>query len=216
MAEDGTEAGLNRPRPPEHLFSIESAYDGLQFVPAPELVEWARATFIDEGAPLENEDHAHLRSATIGALWTNVDNSRRGRMVVGQAEMGKPQGTLGKWARARAEQQICEWFDGLPDFILTFSAPFMVEQSDATFCAIVEHELYHCGQDRDVFGMPKFSRESGLPAFTIRGHDIEEFVGVVRRYGAGASGVSAMISAAQEGPTIAASDIAHACGTCLR
>lgn len=215
MGEDGAETELNRPRPPEHLFSIENVLDGLQFVPAPDLVEWAFATFINEGAPLENEDHAHLRSARIGALWTSVENARQGRMVVGQAELGKPQGTMGRWARARAEQQICDWFDCVPDFILTFSAPFMVEQSDATFCAIVEHELYHCGQERDEFGMPRFNR-MGMPAFAMRGHDIEEFVGVVRRYGAEASGVAAMIAAAAEAPLIAAADIAHVCGNCLK
>nr|WP_271894430.1 putative metallopeptidase [Phyllobacterium sp. IY22] len=47
----------------------------------------------------------------------------------------------------------------------------------------MEHELYHAGQDRDSFGAPKFRKSTGLPVFILRGHDIEEFIGVVRRYG---------------------------------
>lgn len=88
------------------------------------------------------------------------------------------------------------------------------QAGDAEFCALVEHELYHCGQERDAFGAPKF-RQSGLPAFTMRGHDVEEFVGVVRRYGADASGVRDLVEAASHEPTIARASIAQACGTCM-
>ena len=55
------------------------------FVPAPELESWLRSTFMDEDAPLQNEDHAHLREASIGVLWTSIWNTRNGRRVVGQA-----------------------------------------------------------------------------------------------------------------------------------
>lgn len=205
-------ADLIRPRPPADLTGIEGAF-GSRFVPAPELEEWLAATFIAEGAPLENPDHLHLRSAHIGVLWTNVPNSRHGRGVVGQAERGKPGGSMGKWVRGRIEMQTLEWFGGEPDFVLTFHAEYAAQASDAVFCALVEHELYHCGQERDEFGQPKFHK-SGLPAFCIRGHDVEEFVGVVRRYGAIDPGVVAMVAAAGERPAIAAASIAQVCGTC--
>jgi hypothetical protein len=214
MAEEGQEAGLrSRPRPPQSLLSIDSAAG---FVPAPDLVQWISATFLEEGAALENPEHIHLRDATIGALWTSVGNSRRGRQVIGQCEIGKPTGTMGKWSRARAEQQITEWFGCIPDFILTFDAGYADSCSDARFMALVEHELYHAGQDTDEFGMPRFRKDSGMPAFCLKGHDIEEFVGVVRRYGADAAGVTAMIEAAKEGPTVAAAEIDFACGNCLK
>lgn len=58
------------------------------------------------------------------------------------------------------------------------------------------------------------SASSGRPVFVIRGHDVEEFVGVVRRYGADAAGVRAMVDAANQKPEIARVQIAHACGTC--
>jgi Putative phage metallopeptidase len=217
MAEDGKPAGLiGRPRPPQSLFSIESTADGVTFVPAPELEQWAFATFINEGAPLENPDHAHLRHAGVSMLWTSMPNGRAGRTIIGQAELGQNIGGMGKWQRGRAEQQILEWFGVWPDFMLTFFAPYADECGDAEFSALVEHELYHCGQERDEFGMPRFKKSTGAPAFCMRGHDVEEFNGVVRRYGADAAGVRAMIDAAAEGPTIATADIGFACGNCQR
>lgn len=200
-----------RPHPPADL--LDDA-DG-RFVAAHDLEAWAFSTFIDDEAALLNEDHAHLRHASIGFLWTNVPNERQMRRIVGQAELGDPQGAMGKWAKARARAQVKGWFGHMPDFIITIDAGFAAEADDATFCALIEHELYHCSQERDQYGMPKFSR-TGQPVPAMRGHDVEEFIGVVRRYGAEAAGVAAMVKAANTGPEIAASSIAHACGSCLR
>lgn len=200
-----------RPLPPVVL---HDPIDAPSFLPAPDLTEWLRETFINEGSSLENEDHRHLRFASLGVLWSSVPNSRQGRTVVGQAEDGTPR-AMGRWAKARAEQQITEWFGSIPDFILTFSADYAAQATDEEFCALVEHELSHCGQARDDFGAPKF-RQSGLPAFTMRGHDVEEFVGVVRRYGADASGVRDLVEAASHEPLIARASIAQACGTCMQ
>lgn len=121
---------------------------------------------------------------------------------------------MGKWARARADMQIKQWFDFVPDFIITLDAEYCRECGDAEFMALVEHELYHAAQETDAFGAPKFSRSTGRPVFTIRGHDVEEFVGVVRRYGADAAGIRAIVDAANRPPEIARAQIAHACGTC--
>jgi hypothetical protein len=187
-------------------------YQG-RFAPAPEVVSWIETTFLDDDASLPNPDHSHLRHAHIGVLWTTVPNGRGGRTIIGTAEPGSPIG-MGKWRKARAEQQIVEWFGSIPDFILTFDARYADQCGDAEWCALVEHELYHCGQEMDEFGAPKF-RKSGLPAFTMRGHDIEEFVGVVRRYGADAAGVRDLIDAASRSPEVTRAEIAQSCGTCL-
>lgn len=183
-----------------------------RFEPAPDLAEWIIATFIDDDSPIANPDHRHLADAEIGVLWTNCDNTRNMRAVIGQAEMMPPM-AMGKWQRARAIQQVEDWFGGLPDFLLTFSAPASAGMDDASFCALVEHELYHCAQSRDQYGMPKFSKE-GRPVFAIRGHDVEEFVGVVARYGAIDHQIAAMVEAASGRPSVALADIAGACGTC--
>lgn len=198
-----------RPQPPAALL------EGFpfRFEAAPELRAWAMSTFVEEGAALENPDHAHLRNAVLGFLWTNVGNSRQGRTVLGMCETGMPMGSMGKWAKARALQQLEDWFDIVPDFVLTFDAHYAAQCSDAEFCALVEHELYHAGQVRDEFGAPKFDKD-GRPKLGIRGHDIEEFVGVVRRYGAAAAHVEPLIAAARQKPEIATVNIARACGTC--
>lgn len=201
-----------RPKPPEHLVGFTDAANMDRFEPAHDLRDWIATAFLDEASDLFNADHAHLRDATLGVLWTNCDNSRNMRVVIGQAELMPPM-AMGKWQRARAVQQIEEWFGAMPDFLLTFSAPAAAMMDDASFCALVEHELYHCAQKQDQYGMPKFG-EDGLPQFCIRGHDVEEFVGVVARYGAQAAGVTAMIEAAQHRPLIGLASIAGACGTC--
>jgi hypothetical protein len=121
---------------------------------------------------------------------------------------------MGKWSKARARLQVEQWFGTVPDFIMTLDANYCTQCSDDEFCALVEHELYHMAQERDPFGMPKFSAATGKPVFGMRGHDVEEFIGVVRRYGADAAHVRALVDAANAGPTVARVHIAQACGTC--
>jgi hypothetical protein len=185
-------------------------------VPAPELIKWARATFIDRDGILKNPDHAHLTGADIGALWTDVPNSRGMRAVVGTAEIPAFRGA--RWVKARQEVQMQQWFGTLPDFVLTLDANFAAAVDHATFCAVVEHELYHCAQAIDRYGSPKFRKSTGQPVFAIKGHDVEEFVGIVRRYGAGpaAGDTAALIEAAKARPQVAPAAIAWACGTCLK
>jgi len=200
--------GHTRPLPPKALLDDVPG----KFIAAPELSDWFRAVFIEEGGPLYNTEHEHLQAASIGALWTTAGNSRHGRSIIGQAELGEPRG-MGKWARARSRQQIVEWFGEEPDFIMTIGAHYAAECSDIEFCALIEHELMHMGQAIDMFGAPKFTK-SGRPVFSMRGHDVEEFVGVVARYGATATGTAALVEAANKGPEIGSVRIAQACGTC--
>ncbi|WP_303758362.1 putative metallopeptidase [Sphingobium yanoikuyae] len=203
-----------RPFPPNDIAVYGEMGMPDRFMPAPDVLDWLRDTFLDEASELFNVDHAHLRDAKLGILWTNCDNSRAMRSVIGQAELMPPM-AMGKWQRARAIQQVEEWFGDMPDFLITFSAPAAHGMDDASFCALVEHELYHCAQKMDQYGMPKF-KEDGTPSFAIRGHDVEEFVGVVARYGAIDPGVAAMVEVANHKPLIGAASIAGACGTCLR
>ena len=198
-----------RPMPPQELMEDQ----GDTFAPADDLRAWIIDTFIAEDGDIANEDHTHLANAELGVLWTTCTNAKAMRTVIGQAELMPPM-AMGKWQRARAIQQIEEWFGAVPDFLITFYAPAAATMDDASFCALVEHELYHCAQARDVYGMPKFNRD-GAPVFAMRGHDVEEFVGVVARYGAAATGVAEMVEAANRRPTVALADIAGVCGTCL-
>lgn len=49
----------------------------------------------------------------------------------------------------------------------------------------------------------------GEPKLYLRGHDVEEFHGVVQRYGASPD-VQKMVELANDGPTISRANIAHA------
>jgi hypothetical protein len=180
-------------------------------------VSWIVAAYLAEDGPLYDPEHEHLRDAGIACLWTNTENSRQQRRIVGQAEMpANSLGRAGKWQRARAEQQLEDWFGSVPDFLLTFDADHAAAVDDATFCALVDHELRHCAQALDEYGGPKFTRD-GLPVFAIKGHDVEEFVGVVRRFGINAAGpeARAFFDAANLAPEIAPARLAQACGTCI-
>lgn len=199
-----------RPYPPRDLIESPAA----AFAPDAALAEWVAETFIAEGATLENPDHAHLRSARIGFLWTNVENARRGRKILGTCQLMPPHGE--PWGAARAESQIVAWFGHLPDFLITLYAPDAADMENWQFCALVEHELMHAAQSKDQYGMPIFSKKTGRPVWALAGHSVEEFVGVVRRYGATSPELSAMVRYVNKGPEIAAAKIANACGTCMR
>jgi hypothetical protein len=183
------------------------------FVPSPELLAWARSTFIEDGASLQNPEHEHLQQAKLGFLWTNEPNGRRGRVILGTCQLLPPTGD--KWSIGARVLQLSEWFVGMPDFLITIFAPAAVEMDNASFMALVEHELYHASQKRSAEGEPMFSRETGEPIWATRAHDVEQFVGVVRRYGAQAAMVEDMVAAANAGPEIAPARIAFGCGNCL-
>lgn len=199
---------LTRPYPP-----VDLREPGNHFAPAPELLFWIEATFIDTDGILANPDHRHLQSANLGAIWTNVPHSRQMRGVLATAEIPFARGNV--WQKERQLQQLREWFGDTPDFVLTFYAPYAATADEASLCALIEHELYHCAQAEDEFGGPRFRRD-GSPVFTIKGHDAEEFVGVVRRYGVGAAaeGVAQIVEAAKSLPAVKKNEIGRACGTC--
>lgn len=177
-----------RPRAPEEFSGVRRA---------PDLEAWIRSTFIEPGAALENLDHDHLRDARIGCLWAGEEWVRGGRRILGLAAIPRPPLGSTPWARALfAEQEFAFWGGDPPDFVLTFSAPWALEATDAEFCAVVDHELYHCAIAVDEFESPRFSAD-GSPRWAIRGHDVEEFLGVVRRYGVAASGVAEIVEAAR-------------------
>lgn len=169
-----------------------------------------RETFIEESGAVYNPDHRHLLQANIGALWTNVPYARQLRPVVGQAEIPRPPQMGGAWAKARWAQQLREWFGARPDFIITIYAPYAEQADRGSFMATCEHELYHCTIIRYT--------QQGQPIWGIQGHDVEEHVGVVRRYGPGAAAGATreLVEAARRRPTVTRAQMAAACGTCLK
>lgn len=200
---------LNRPRPPQSF--LNEVHPHISLTPANEVHEWITEQILSEEAVLHNPEHLHLQHADIRFMWASNAFTKRGRTVLGQAEEINMR--AGGWQKARMQQQMHEWFGYVPRFIITLAADYCCECSDLDFCALIEHELYHIAQARDEFGAPKFNSE-GRPVMTMRGHDVEEFVGVVRRYGASAD-VQQLVEAASQPAEVAQLNVARACGTCL-
>ncbi|MEZ0194270.1 putative metallopeptidase [Pseudomonas qingdaonensis] len=198
---------MSRPIPPADL--LESPW--LILRPAPEVWEWIQREILDTTGSIHNEEHAHLIDASVGVMWASSSFAKKGRSVLGQAEQLMIR--AGGWQKARQEQQLRDWFGEEPEFLITLAADYCAQCTEAEFCALVEHELYHIAQATDRYGAPKFTQE-GLPKLQMRSHDVEEFVGVVRRYGAGED-VQRLIAAASRPPEVAKINIARACGTCL-
>jgi hypothetical protein len=183
------------------------------FVPDHNLETWIRDVFISGDGPIVNEEHYHLDWATLGCLWTCVPMNQKMRDVAATCEMPRAQGN--KWQKSRADYQLIQWFGQVPDFLLTFFAPYCTAASDEVFCAVVEHELYHAGQKRDEFDQPKFNEKTGNPCFGIKDHDVSEHVGVTRRWGAGVSAnVPELVEAALMEPLIKRVDVRAVCGRC--
>lgn len=201
-----------RPHPPESLFDAGSWFR--RFMPADGVAEWVAKTLLSEHSPIYNADHLHLKDVDIEYLWAAHENSRQMRRVVGQCE--EMTFRCGAWQKGRQEQQMHEWFGRVPTYLITFDAMYAAECSDTEWCALIEHELYHIAQRTDEFGAPAFTKD-GLPRLGIRSHDVEEFVGIVRRYGVGAAAgeTAKLVHAASKTPEVAAINIAQACGTCL-
>lgn len=202
-----------RPLPPAGVAALGVDELG-RFAPAPGVLEWLREEILAEDGALHNPDHQHLLDADLAVLWAPGGFVRQGRTVIGTAEQVAFR--CSAWQRERQEQQMREWFGRVPDWLITLDAAFCTECTDVDFCALVEHEMYHIAQKRNLFGFPEFTKE-GQPKIEIRGHDVEEFVGVVRRYGVGDpnGAIGRLAAAARGAPEVSQASIAGACGTCL-
>ncbi|WP_122586652.1 putative metallopeptidase [Pseudomonas viridiflava] len=203
---------MGRPYPPSSLLELSDlAGFGICLTPAPEVWNWLQSELLADTGSIHNEEHAHLIDADICVMWASSAFTKQGRTVLGQAEQVAFR--AGGWQKARMEQQMRGWFGYVPSYIITLAADYCSQCPDADFCALVEHELYHIAQATDQYGAPKFTQD-GLPKLEMRGHDVEEFVGVVRRYGASPD-VQLLVDAANKPAEVGKFNISRACGTCL-
>lgn len=175
---------------------------------------WIKETFCDPESEMFNEDHHHLAEADIGVLFAFMSNQKKGKRVIGRAQMGEVRGN-DEWARALSAEQRYRWFGMIPDFIMTLDATWMDSASNLERCALIEHELFHMAHAVDRFKMPMF-QASGKPKWAIAPHDIEEFAGVVRRYGTYSDELKELIHAASQPSEFDAVQIDGLCGTCKR
>ena len=210
---------MNRPYPPEkdQLEEDDEESGGLlEFEPDNgELWDWVNENFLNEDSPLYNPDHEHLlsfRPPEIVFLWAYCSAHTKKRRILGQCE--RVMINVGGWKKARQEMQLIDWYGDVPKYIITLDARACAVMSDTDFCALVEHELYHIAQELDGNGCLRWD-SLGRPVLYLCSHDVEEFYGVVKRYGASPS-VQKMAELANQEPTISKTNISHACGTCLK
>lgn len=212
---------LNRPRPCGRVVdAIHNERE--QLIAAPDVEEWMRAAFIIPGTARKpgpitvNPDHDHLIEARIGVLWATFENVSAGKRRGGTCEMPRMSGD--KWKAGRLFQQFREFFGHVPDFVITLDAQLATLMTDGQFCALVEHELYHCGHKPDRDGNPMYDGEDGAPLYYIRAHDVEEFTPIIARYGGGAAaGDSAkFVEASRHKPLFDDVELDCICGTCGR
>ncbi|EPJ8241325.1 putative metallopeptidase, partial [Acinetobacter baumannii] len=196
---------------PEWLFEMDTP----NFAPAPEIWEWIKQVFLDPKSKLFNPDHMHLRSfryPDIAVMWARSGFKKQGRQVIGTTE--KVMINAGGWKKERQEEQYIQWFNYLPEYLITFDASYSRIASDVNFCALLEHELYHIGVERDSDGEIIYSDHTGLPKHYLACHDVEEFIGVVKRWGANDS-VKRLIEVAKNPPFVSDLDISKCCGNCV-
>lgn len=103
-----------RPIPPE-CFADPLNH---RYLPAPEVLKWARAEILTDGGQLYNEDHAHMEYADVQFLWAPSSFQKQGRTVLGQCEEVTFRG--GPWQKGRQQQQMADWFGAVPDYLITF------------------------------------------------------------------------------------------------
>lgn len=212
------------PVPPADLLTATVPIKGGGLVaPALDVEAWVQAEILAENRPLSNYDHAHLGEfeARVAFLWSTEVETRAGRRTLGTCQTAAPTGRA--WPQAQRRAQLIGWFGAVPDFLIVLDALHASHALRtgrvADLLAVVDHELYHCGVKLDDFGAIRFSPD-GEPTWTVRPHDVEEFAGVVRRYGVAASAAGPLAQAIEyvreNGPDIAPASLDGVCGSCKR
>ncbi|EPG8150831.1 putative metallopeptidase, partial [Acinetobacter baumannii] len=156
-----------RPFPPTDFIDQADEEEAIRLTPAPDLKKWVVANYLTIGGPLHNPDHDHIaemlhdNEGFLAFAWASSAYTRAKRMVLGQCE--KVMFQQGGWKKARQEQQMRDWFGFVPVYLITIDASFCEKANDSEFCALLEHELYHIGVERDSDGEIIYSDHTGLP-----------------------------------------------------
>ena len=207
-----------RPFPPTDFMDQAEEEEAIRLIPAPDLKKWVVANYLTIGGPLYNPEHDHIpellhdNEEFLAFAWASSAYKSKQAMVLGQCE--KVMFNVGGWRKARQEQQMRDWFGFVPTYLITVDASFCERANDTEFCYLLEHELYHIGVMRDEDGEIVYSDSSGLPKHYLAGHDVEEFIGVVKRYGP-SKNVKRLIEVAKNPPFVSNLDISKCCGNCV-
>ena len=147
---------------PRKLAKFEAALTKALDRPVPGA--WPDEKFVEAEQPaaigrvLTEALHLHLGPAKIRYLFKK-ELSKGGMVKAGIAK--------------RASAQL-HYLTGI-DFVLTFHWALWVTLTPEQRLALVDHELCHCGRDLEA--------NHGAGKWTMIPHDVEEFAGIVQRWG---------------------------------
>lgn len=136
----------------------------LEYRHAPEVAEIARKLIAAVA------DHHELVNAHIVYVFRTKASKSRGHETWGKAR--KPTG-LQAWL-ANPEQTHDVWSEPWPFFVIEIAWDVWQRLDDGQKVALVDHELCHCAVGYS---------EDGELQLSMRHHDVEEFVGVIKRNG---------------------------------
>lgn len=115
-----------------------------------------------------------------------------GRTIEGQCHMPKVQGMLKNFFLWMLE----EMFGRVPDFLVTLDAELWESYTPKEREILIYHETCHMELKYNADGEPMQDEETGKARWALRGHDVEEFIQTVHRYGAYRSDIQAFVDAA--------------------
>lgn len=169
------------------------------FAPAGELHEFLHKTIFNKKHKYFNKDHKHLFELEfheLAFMWAEGGFDKSGKHVIGECE--KVQFMAGGWKKERQRMWFRMILGDIPEYLITLDARYCRDCTDLELRALLEHELYHIVQKTDIYGDLAF-KANGRPSLEIIAHDVEEFNGVVRRYGADEE-VRKLVDTARKGP----------------
>jgi len=143
---------------------------------------------------LELPEHEHLfeGEAVIEWLLQRDAKVKQGRQILGTAYLPRVQGELNPCFQWLLER----YFQRMPDFLIILDAAYWEVATPRLREILVYHELSHCIHKESNEGEPLYD-ENGRPRWGLKGHDVEEFTSVVRRYGAWNADLEYFIEAAK-------------------
>lgn len=121
--------------------------------------------------PLIRQHHPHLLKARILWLVSSSKRTREGRVQLGVGKKLSPE--------ARFLSSGAESVEDGYDYLVTLSAALWRKLDDQAKAALIDHELCHLVRKQTV------NRRTGkvTESWARRGHDLEEFVEIVKRHG---------------------------------
>ncbi len=184
--------GYERIYPPESMKEY-----GSSFVRDERMESFVHTEFACRGGTFWDPEHAHLVDASMGVLWSNARHVVKGQEKAGQMELlPDPLAEPKTWSDARKRDWLAQMYGGdWPTFQMIISGVWAWRYDDREFLGLLDHELCHASIKRDEYGAPKFNDETGEPIWSIRGHDVEQFIGTVARWGAASTGTAELVAA---------------------